>query len=114
VHETLVSNRGIPRSARTLGLRVDRLKRGPIGEALKSRYTLLIEGQAAGSIDTERYFKSLISWSGCDIGCDRGTPVGDYVAPFAFSGGLSKVVVTLDDDQQLDGDSVGRAELGRE
>lgn len=113
-HETLVSNGPIPRSARTLGLRVDRLKRGAGGEALKSRYTLLIEGQPAGSLDTERYFKSLISWAGCDIGCDRGTPVGDYISPFEFTGELAKVVVTLDDDQQLDGDSVGRAELGRE
>lgn len=114
VHETVVSNRRIPNSARSLGLRVDRLNRGPIGEALKSRYTLLIDGQAAGSIDTERYFKSLISWSGCDIGCDRGTPVADYVAPFEFTGELSKVTVTLDQDQKLDGDSIGQAELGRE
>lgn len=113
-HEIVKSDRRIPGSARTLGLRVDRLVRGPTGEALRSRYTLLIDGQAAGAIDSERYFKSLISWAGCDIGCNRGTPVGEYVAPFEFSGMLSKVVVTLDDDQQLDGDIVGRAELSRE
>lgn len=114
VHETVVSDMRIPSSATSLGLRVERLRRGPTGEALRSRYTLLIDGQPAGSIDTERYFKSLISWAGCDIGCDRGTPVGDYVAPFEFTGDLSKVTVVLDDDQQLDGDTVGRAELGRE
>lgn len=113
-HETVVSDKRIPSSATSLGLRVERLSRGRAGEALKSRYTLLIDGQSAGSIDTERYFKSLISWAGCDIGCDRGTPVGDYVAPFEFTGDLSKVTVVLDDDQQLDGDTVGRAELGRE
>lgn len=113
-HETVVSDRRIPNSATSLGLRVERLNRGPAGEALKSRYTLLIDGQPVGSIETDRYFKSLISWAGCDIGCDRGTPVGDYVAPFEFTGDLSKVTVILDEDQQLDGDTVGRAELGRE
>lgn len=113
-HDTVVSDRLIQAGARTLGVRVDRIARGPIGEALRSRYTLLIDGMPAGSVETGRYFKSLISWAGCDIGCDRGTPIADYAAPFEFTGGLSKVVVTLDDDQQLDGDAVGRAELGRE
>lgn len=113
-HETVVSDRPIPNSATSLGLRVERLSRGSAGEALKSRYTLLIDGQPAGSIETERYFKSLISWAGCDIGCDRGTPVGDYIAPFEFTGNLSKVTVVLDEDQQLDGAAVGRAELGRD
>jgi arylsulfatase len=110
----VVSNIPIPVSATSLGLRVERLSRGQADGALKSRYTLLIDGQRVGSIDTDRYFKSLISWAGCDIGCDRGTPVGDYVAPFEFTGDLSKVTVILDEDQQLDGDTVGRAELGRE
>ena len=114
VHETVVSDRRIPQSTRKLELRVDRLQRSSTGDALVSRYTLLIDEKYAGSIDSKRHFKSLISWAGCDIGCDRGTPVSDYVAPFAFTGKLSKVVVTLDDDQQLDGDGIGRAELSRE
>ncbi len=113
-HDTVLSDRPIPGRARTLGVRVDRLARGPLGEALRSRYTLLIDGTPAGCMETGRYFKSLISWAGCDIGCDRGTPVADYTAPFVFTGSLLSVVVTLDDDQRLDGDAVGRAELGRQ
>jgi arylsulfatase A-like enzyme len=113
-HDTVMSDRPIPVGARTLGLRVDRLMRGPLSEALRSRYTLLIDGLPAGCIETERYFKSLISWAGCDIGCDRGTPIADYRTPFEFTGTLSQVTVTLDDDQRLDGESIGHAELGRD
>ena len=113
-HDLVTSERPVPALARTLGLRVDRLQRGPMGEALRSRYTLLIDGCPAGSIETGRFFKSLISWAGCDIGCDRGTPISHYTAPFKFTGELSKVVVTLDDDQVLDGNAIGRAEMGRE
>ena len=113
-HDTVISDRVVPATARTLGLQVDRLQRGPLGEALQSRYTLLIDGQPAGSMETKRCFKSLISWAGCDIGCDRGTPIADYSSPFVFTGHLAKVVVTLADDQVLDGELVGRAELSRE
>ena len=56
----------------------------------------------------------LISWSGLDIGRDRGSPVGDYTAPFAFTGGLRKVVVTMDADQVLDGQGIGDAEMARQ
>jgi hypothetical protein len=113
-HDTVVSDRLVPATARTLGLQVDRLQRGPLGDPLKSRYTLLIDGQPAGSMETKRCFKSLISWAGCDIGCDRGTPIADYGSPFIFTGRLAKVVVTLADDQSLDGELLGRAELSRE
>lgn len=113
-HNMVVSDREVPASARTVGVRVDRLRREPLGEALRSRYTPLIDGSPAGSVETSRFFKSLISWAGCDIGCDRGTPISHYTAPFEFTGELAKVVVTLDDDQTLDGGAIGRAEMGRE
>ena len=62
----------------------------------------------------------MISWSGLDIGFDRGTTVADYdrsgrfVGPFEFTGALRKVTVDLDGDQDVDHDAAGRAELGRE
>ena len=56
----------------------------------------------------------MISWSGLDIGFDRGTTVGNYASPFTFSGKLHKVTVDLSDDQELDHDGVGRAEMARE
>ena len=62
----------------------------------------------------------MISWSGLDIGLDRGTTVTDYLGdgrylgPFEFTGTLHKVTVDLDDDQEVDHEAAGEAELGRE
>ena len=53
-------------------------------------------------------------WTGLDIGRDRGSPVSDYASPFAFTGKLVKVTVTMDDDQTLDADGVGRAQLAHD
>jgi len=52
-------------------------------------------------------FHTLISWSGLDIGRDRdrGSPVSHYEAPFEFDGRLSRVTVTMHNDQKLDGDT---------
>ncbi len=56
----------------------------------------------------------MISWSGLDIGLDRGTAVSNYEAPYCFTGGLVKVTIDLADDQLLDGHGMGRAEMMRE
>jgi len=58
-------------------------------------------------------FVNFISWSGLDIGHDRSSPVSRYEAPFAFTGDLAKVVVTIEDEQ---GDAEGAAQalLARE
>jgi hypothetical protein len=64
----------------------------------------------AGRITSKLGFFNFISWSGLDIGRDRGSPAR-YEAPFAISGELVKVSINMDDDQQLDGDGVGRAVL---
>jgi arylsulfatase len=40
--------------------------------------------------------------------------VSNYESPFEFTGKLIKVTVTMDNDQMLDGDGVGRAQMGRE
>ncbi|MDU1668940.1 MAG: arylsulfatase, partial [Bradyrhizobium sp.] len=79
-----------------------------------SQYTLLIDGEEVGALTTQLAFHTLISWSGLDIGHDRGSPVSDYTAPFAFTGRLSHVTVTMQNEQSLDGDSVGRAEMARQ
>ena len=52
--------------------------------------------------------------TGLDIGRDRGSPVADYASPFAFSGILKKVTVTMDPDQVLDGNAIGEAEMARQ
>jgi arylsulfatase len=75
---------------------------------------LLIDGAPAGCVRSPLGFANFISWTGLDIGRDRGSPVSHYQAPFAFTGKLIKVTVTMDDDQSLDGDGVGRAQMARE
>ena len=70
-------------------------------------------GKPAGAIRSPLGFFNFISWTGLDIGRDRGSPVSHYQAPFDFTGKLIKVTVTLDDDQALDGDGVGRAQMAR-
>ena len=47
---------------------------------------LLIDGEPAGGFESQLGFFSFISWSGLDIGRDRGSPVSHYEAPFTFTG----------------------------
>ncbi|HEY1879126.1 MAG TPA: arylsulfatase [Caulobacteraceae bacterium] len=102
-----VSDKDVAPGRRHLGVQV---RTGPEGRV----YTLTIDGEAAGSTIAQFGFLMLISWSGLDIGRDRGSPVGDYAAPFAFTGRLIKVTVTMDANQDLDGEGIGRAEMARQ
>jgi arylsulfatase len=117
-HEIVRSGCKIPAGARRLGLHVERLVRTePPAKGARtgfSEYTLLIDGEPAGSMQTQFGFNTLISWSGLDIGRDRGSPVSHYDAPFEFTGRLLRVTVTMHDDQKLDGDGVGNAEMARQ
>jgi arylsulfatase len=116
-HVIVRSGTPISPGKRRLGVRVSRIGCGarptenpkPINEL-----TLLIDGAPAGSIRSRLGFLNQISWTGLDIGRDRGSPVSHYMSPFAFTGKLIKVTVTMDDDQILDGDGIGRAELARD
>jgi hypothetical protein len=65
-------------------------------------------------LQTQLGFHTLISWSGLDIGRDRGSPVSHYDAPFEFTGKLLKVIVKMHNDQTLDGEGVGNAEMARQ
>ncbi|MBN9499765.1 MAG: arylsulfatase [Alphaproteobacteria bacterium] len=117
-HNILTSDREIPAGARHLGVEVTRWttdgkpRKGPVPGF--SRITLRIDGAPAGSFDTVLGFHNLISWSGLDIGRDRGSPVSHYAAPFEFTGNLLRVRVTMDIEQHLDGDGVGEAEMARQ
>lgn len=105
---TVSSDRPVPPTATRLGVSARRSDEGP------RTFTLTIDGQPAGSVTATTGFVTLISWSGLDIGLDRGSPVADYPAPFSFTGVLKKVTVNLADDQTLDGDAVGEAEMARQ
>ena len=112
------SDRKVPAGAHRLGVHVERLVReaAPAKGARTgvSAYTLLIDGEPAGSLRTQLGFHTLISWSGLDIGRDRGSPVSHYEAPFEFTGRLLRVTVAMHNDQKLDGDGVGNAEMARQ
>jgi arylsulfatase len=107
VHHIAVSDRPVAAGNRKLGLRMRRDKGHNIA-------TLLIDGEAAGGLTTQLGFISFISWSGLDIGRDRGSPVSHYEAPFSFTGKLRKVTFILDDDQALDTKAAATAVLARE
>ena len=55
----------------------------------------------------------LVSWSGLDIGLDRGSPVTGCRAPFSFTGMLAKMPVTMDFDQMLNSAGVAPASGGQ-
>ena len=76
--------------------------------------TMFIDDVEVGTMTTENIFWLLISWSGLDIGLDRGTPVSHYESPFLFTGDLKKVEINLDDDQVLDFHGASRATIARD
>ena len=117
-HEIVTSNRKVPTGAHRLGVKVERLvRKEPPAKGSRtgvSEYTLLIDGEPAGTLQTQLGFHTLISWSGLDIGRDRSSPVSHYEAPFEFTGRLLRVTVDMHEDQKLDGDGVGNAEMARQ
>jgi arylsulfatase len=118
-HQMVTSDRAVPTGgAHTLGFRMMRSPGdGPFPHGTG---TLLIDGEAAGAMETDQVFWLLISFSGLDIGLDRGTTVSDYdrsgrfVGPNRYEGRLVKVTVDLDLDQRVDHIGAGRAQLARE
>jgi arylsulfatase len=76
--------------------------------------TLLIDDQAAGTLRCAHGFNTLTSWSGLDVGLDRGSPVSHYEAPFAFSGVLRCVRVALGPMQEAGGATLAEARAAAE
>ena len=117
-HQLVTSDEPIAIGATQLTFRMQRSSGdGPFPHGVG---TLLIDGVETGHMTTDHIFWLMISWSGLDIGLDRGTTVADYdhsgrhVGPFAYTGTLLDVTVDLDDDQEVDHDAAGDAELARE
>ncbi|RED32029.1 arylsulfatase [Rhodopseudomonas thermotolerans] len=117
-HHVVTSERTLQPGPRRLGVKVERLRRTePPAKGSRtgvSRYTLTIDGEPAGSMETGLAFHTLISWSGLDIGRDRGSPVSHYDAPFEFTGRMLRVEVSMFTDQDLDGEAVGNVEMARQ
>jgi len=117
-HQLVTSDGPIPVGATELGFRMTRSPGD--GPFPRGTGVLLVDGAEVGRMETDQIFWLMISWSGLDIGLDRGTTVGDYdrsgrhLGPFAFTGSLVDVIVELDNDQEVDHDAAGDTELGRE
>ncbi|HVR48787.1 MAG TPA: arylsulfatase [Pseudorhodoferax sp.] len=78
--------------------------------------TLLMDGEEVGALDTRMLgFNSQVSFSGLDIGLDRGSPVSHYAAPFALRGArLFRVEYELDPLQRLDFEQLALVEMARQ
>jgi arylsulfatase len=123
VHQLLRSDTPVPAGRRRLALR---MQLGPLklsppipghGQVVvpESRQaSLWIDGACVGQAPCRFGFTTLISWSGLDLGRDRGSPVSHYAAPFAFTGTLRSVTVELEKQQPLDGHGIGQAEMARQ
>jgi arylsulfatase len=117
-HRIVTSETELPSGRHRLGFRMARAETG--GQFPHGIGTLLVDGRPVGTMETDQIFWLMISFSGLDIGLDRGTTVADYdgsgrfVGPFAFTGRLIEVTVDLAGDQDVDHDGAGQAQLLRE
>ena len=106
-HQMLRSDKPITPGAHTVGVRMKR-------NGNEGTLTMFIDDVQVGTMTTSNIFWILISWSGLDIGLDRGTPVSNYESPFLFTGHLTKVEISLDNDQVLDFHGESRATMSRD
>lgn len=121
-HQLLRSNRRVPSGAHRLAVQVTLgpwvPRELPIGGQIMlpthREATLFIDDEPAGQARLDHGFATLISWSGLDIGLDRGSPVSHYAAPFAFSGKLRRVTVSLGPMQGSDGAAKAQVEMARQ
>jgi arylsulfatase len=106
-HQMLRSDKPIAPGKHRMGVQMKR-------EGSAGTLTMFIDDEVVGTMTTNDIFWILISWSGLDIGLDRGTTVSDYESPFEFTGELFKVVIDLANDQVLDFHGSSRATMARD
>jgi arylsulfatase A-like enzyme len=106
-HQMLRSDKPITPGKHRMGVQMKR-------EGNAGTLTMFIDDDIVGTMTTNDIFWILISWSGLDIGLDRGTTVSDYQSPFEFTGELFKVVIDLANDQVLDFHGSSRATMARD
>ncbi|GAA4717564.1 hypothetical protein [Nocardioides conyzicola] len=64
--------------------------------------TLLVEDLEVGTGRIQSLARGRTGYTGVDVGCDRGLPVGGYPGPARFTGRLTRVLIRAADDQLLD------------
>jgi arylsulfatase len=68
----------------------------------KGEGTLFINGVACGSVALPQTYRAQASFIGVEVGRAPRPSVGEFEAPFPFTGTLHSVVVDLADDQEVD------------
>jgi arylsulfatase len=96
IHYVITSDRPVPSGGCTLGVSV--AKTGDF----RADATLLIDGQPCGEVEMPRTLRAMMGFPGLDVGRHPQPPLGDYEAPFTFTGTLDRIVVELADDQRID------------
>jgi len=107
-HNLVVSDRPLPVGPCSLRFEMERT-----GEA-SGRGTLFIDGVAAGSAEIPVVYRARTSFIGLEVGRSAQPAVGEFEAPFAFTGVLHRVVVDLVRDQSPDEEGAMRAQLRRQ
>jgi arylsulfatase A-like enzyme len=64
--------------------------------------TLFINGEASGTVEMPQTYRAQASFIGLEVGRAPKPSVGEFEAPYAFTGTLHKVVFDLGDDQKVD------------
>jgi hypothetical protein len=64
--------------------------------------TLFIDDEAVGEVEIPATYRAQTSFIGLEVGRAPAPAVGDFAAPFHFTGTIHRVVVELADDQQRD------------
>jgi arylsulfatase len=95
-HHVVRSDRPVPTGPCTL--QYEMRKTGPFqGEG-----TLRINGEACGTVELPQTYRAQASFIGLEVGKAPKPSVGEFEAPYAFTGTLHKVVYDLADDQKVD------------
>lgn len=77
----------------------------------RGRGSLWINGQESGSLDIPQTYRAQSSFIGLEVGRAPHPSVGEFEAPFAFTGVLYQVEIELADDQRTDAEGELRAAL---
>jgi arylsulfatase len=76
--------------------------------------TLTINGEASGSIDIPETYAARVSAVGMEIGRAPAPAVGEFEAPFAFTGAIDRVEFDLLPDQDADEEAATEAALSEQ
>jgi arylsulfatase len=77
---------------------------------------LAVDGEVVGTIEIPRILRGWMPFSGMNVGCDNGAPVGTtYESPFRFTGTLHRVDIRLHGDEPRPDPALEhRAEMGKQ